>query len=77
MWCVRFAAGRVISRPNFAAVTAGVNLNGTTLTGDGGNPDLEPFRANQYDLSFEWYPDRRDDRGAGALFQGYPVLHRQ
>jgi len=54
----RFAAGRTVARANFAQIAPGINLNGTTLTATGGNPDLQPFRANQYDVSIEWYPDR-------------------
>src|SRR3546814_14511326 len=54
----RFAAGRTVARANFAQIAPGINLNGTTLTATGGNPDLQPFRANQYDMSIEWYPDR-------------------
>ncbi len=54
----RFAAGRTVARANFAQIAPGINLNGTTLTATGGNPDLQPFRANQYDVSLEWYPDR-------------------
>jgi iron complex outermembrane receptor protein len=56
---LRFAAGRTVARPDFADIAPGVNLNGTTLTGSGGNSQLKPFRANQYDVSFEWYPDRQ------------------
>ncbi|MBS0503890.1 MAG: TonB-dependent receptor [Proteobacteria bacterium] len=55
---LRFAAGRTVARPDFADIAPGVNLNGTTLTGSGGNSNLSPFRANQYDVSFEWYPEK-------------------
>jgi iron complex outermembrane receptor protein len=55
---IRFGAGRTVARADYAKLAPGVNLNGTTLTATGGNPDLDPFRANQYDLSLEWYPDR-------------------
>lgn len=54
---LRFAAGKTIARPDFVDITPGVNLNGTTLTGSGGNPNIEPYQANQYDVSLEWYPD--------------------
>jgi iron complex outermembrane receptor protein len=37
-----------------------VALNEGALTGNGGNPDLDPFRANQADVSLEWY------HGSGA-----------
>lgn len=55
---LRFAAGKTVARPDFTAINPGVNLNGTLLTGSGGDPNLAPYRANQYDLSVEWYPDR-------------------
>jgi iron complex outermembrane receptor protein len=54
---LRFAAGRTVARPDFADIAPGVNLNGTTLSGSGGNSNLDPFRANQYDVSLEWYPE--------------------
>ena len=54
----RAAAGRTVARADYVQLAPGVNLNGTTLTATGGNPELDPFRANQYDLSLEWYPDR-------------------
>jgi iron complex outermembrane receptor protein len=64
---LRFAAGRTVARPDFADIAPGVNLNGTTLSGSGGNSNLDPFRANQYDVSLEWYPER-DTIVALALF---------
>ena len=66
---MRFAAGRTVARPNFAQIAPGINLNGTTLTATGGNPDLEPFRANQVDLSLEWYPDRETIVAAAVYFK--------
>lgn len=66
---MRFAAGRTVARPNFAQIAPGINLNGTTLTATGGNPDLDPFRANQVDLSFEWYPDRETIIAAAVYFK--------
>lgn len=55
---LRFAAGRTVTRPDFVDITPGTDLNGTALTGRGGDPNLDPYRANQYDVSVEWYPDR-------------------
>jgi iron complex outermembrane receptor protein len=54
---LRFAAGKTVTRPDFVDITPGVDLNGTLLTGQGGDPNLQPYRANQYDASLEWYPD--------------------
>ena len=67
---LRFGAARVMARPllgNLApSVTAfSVPTGAGANTGGGitvGNPKLKPFRADNYDLSFEWY------FAEGALF---------
>jgi iron complex outermembrane recepter protein len=59
---VRFALGRAMTRPDFNDVAPRTSLNPGALSGTAGNPDLDPFRANMADLSFEWYP------GAGSIF---------
>lgn len=38
-----------------AAPNSGTFQAGTGLTGTGGNPDLNPMHAQQYDVSAEWY----------------------
>jgi iron complex outermembrane receptor protein len=53
---LRFAAARVMTRPNYTDIAPRTSLNPGALTGTSGNPELDPFRANQADLSFEWYP---------------------
>ncbi len=55
---LRLAAARVLNRPAYTELSPAVDLNETLFTGTGGNPDLEPFKANQYDLAFEWYFDQ-------------------
>lgn len=54
---VRFGVARVISRPPLDELRASRTLNNTTPppTGSGGNPLLQPFVANQLDVSYEWY----------------------
>ncbi|MET0535262.1 MAG: TonB-dependent receptor [Steroidobacter sp.] len=54
---VRGAFSKVISRPPLASLSPGGSIGGfsTPPTVTFGNPDLEPFRADAYDLSFEWY----------------------
>lgn len=68
---LRFAASKTIARPRMdemrANVTPGFNAlvcsgqpcpPGTTVnpwSASGGNPDLEPWRADAYDLAYEWY----------------------
>jgi iron complex outermembrane recepter protein len=59
---VRLAVGQVMSRANMADLRASSTFSvnaaaqgGPRLEGSGGNPYLEPFRANNFDLSFEKY----------------------
>lgn len=66
-WVIRLAASRQIQRPRLddlrAAISYSINTNeansptGLTpsLTGDGGNPLLRPFRANAVDFNIEKY----------------------
>jgi iron complex outermembrane receptor protein len=55
---VRFAAAKVMSRPDYTDVAPRVNLNIGALSGARGDPNLDPYRASQADVSLEWYPDR-------------------
>lgn len=59
---VRFAAAKVIARPQLASLTPGttsfpngLSANGTAPSVTVGNPYLNPFRATNLDLSFEKY----------------------
>ena len=53
----RFAAAKVITRPSLADLAPRLTLNssGVQLTAVGGNPQLKPFEAWQYDATVEWY----------------------
>ncbi|MGH8184763.1 MAG: TonB-dependent receptor, partial [Rhodanobacteraceae bacterium] len=51
----RLAAAKVIAwapYPNFLGSTS---LNGVTLLGNAGNPDLKPYKSYNYSASVEWY----------------------
>lgn len=59
---LRLAAGRVISRPTFADMSGQVEYSldrystaGPFFAGTGGNPDVKPYRAWNYNTSAEWY----------------------
>ena len=67
-WVVRLGAARVIARTPLDDLRAGATigaLNGLTIVnetdavpvvfGGNGNPKLDPFAANQFDISLEWY----------------------
>lgn len=61
---IRFGAAKVMARPQIGNTLAGTNYlvpttslaaTGPNFTATIGNVKLEPFRANTYDLSVEWY----------------------
>ena len=54
---LRFGAAKVMSRPGLGSLTPGVtvSVSGGARTVTGGNPNLDPIRADTYDLSAEWY----------------------
>ena len=64
---LRLAAARTMARPDFTDVSPRVTLNPGALTGQGGDPNVDPFRANQADVSLEWYHGK-DEILSGALF---------
>jgi iron complex outermembrane receptor protein len=51
----RFAASRTLARPDFSALGGAVTADDTTLTGNGGNPNLKPIRSTNFDAALEWY----------------------
>ncbi len=66
---VRFAAAKVMARPQLGFLTPGGTISTTgTLSISSGNPTLKPFRAKTFDASFEWYFDKNAFLGLG-LFQ--------
>ncbi|HET7535930.1 MAG TPA: TonB-dependent receptor, partial [Candidatus Didemnitutus sp.] len=52
---LRFAASQVIARPNYADMSSSVTLYDSIRTGVGGNPNLDPYKSNNFDAAFEWY----------------------
>ncbi|MGA6150350.1 TonB-dependent receptor [Stenotrophomonas sp. NPDC077461] len=54
---LRFGAAKVMARPGLGSLTPGVtvNVSGGARTVSGGNPNLDPIRANTADLGVEWY----------------------
>lgn len=55
---IRGAIAKVMSRPilDFLVPRYSVDTSRTPFYISGGNPDLKPYHAWQYDLSFEYYP---------------------
>jgi len=53
---LRFGASIAISRPPLDSLTTGYTLAASgPATGGGGNPRLDPFKADMIDFSYEWY----------------------
>ncbi|TQU33944.1 hypothetical protein DB807_22075, partial [Xanthomonas perforans] len=54
-WVLRFAANKTLSRPAFGDVSPRVSINRGDNEVSLGNPDLDPYRSQNLDLSFEKY----------------------
>ena len=52
---LRFGAARVMTRPDYAAMTNATTYNTETRVGTGGNSKIDPYRATQFDIGYEWY----------------------
>ena len=64
---LRLAAARTMARPDYTDVSPRVTLNPGALTGQGGDPDIDPYRANQLDVSLERYGGK-DSILSAAIF---------
>jgi TonB-dependent receptor len=64
---LRFSAGKTLSRPEYVdlAPSATVSIAGQSVTI--GNPNLDPIRANTYDLQAEWYYGKNAMVSLGAF----------
>ena len=52
---LRLSAAKVLTRPPLGSMSPYSSINPNNLTISRGNPDLDPFRANQADAAIEWY----------------------
>ncbi|WP_082731619.1 MULTISPECIES: TonB-dependent receptor [unclassified Sphingomonas] len=77
---LRAGAAQVVSYPNTTSLSNGVSLNnaatfdaqGRQITpggGNGGSPNLEPFKADQYDVSLEYYFGQRAVASVGYFYK--------
>lgn len=68
----RFAAYKSLTRPALSDLAPSLTyttLRPATLTAAGGNPDLKPYRATNFDLSFEFYPTRTTTLSAAVFYK--------
>lgn len=76
---LRGGVARVVAFPNTADLNNGVSLNNNAVfqngvqispgTGSGGAPNLDPFKATQYDLSLEYYYSDQGLLSAGLFYK--------
>ena len=68
---IRLGAAKVMSRPGLGNLTPGVTVAvaGGARTVAGGNPNLDPFRATNVDMSFEWYFNEGAMAGIGLFYK--------
>jgi iron complex outermembrane recepter protein len=66
---LRFAAAKVMARPDFTDIAPRISLNPGALSGASGNPDLDPYRANQADISVEVYPNANTSYAIGVYYK--------
>jgi len=75
----RVAAAKVISRPALGNLTPGgaVSTTGNNFSSTVGNPNLEPFRATNFDASAEWYFQRGAVLSAGYFHKKLRTFAQQ
>ncbi|MGQ3054286.1 MAG: TonB-dependent receptor [Roseateles sp.] len=52
---LRGSAAKVIARPNYGDMSSYLWIGDATLSGGGGNPNLNPYKSTNLDVSAEWY----------------------
>jgi len=67
----RTALSRSLSRPSFNATAPVLELeiNGDDISGKYGNPNLDPYESNNFDLSWEYYGDNLSFVSIGAFMK--------
>ncbi|NIJ21067.1 TonB-dependent receptor [Sphingomonas naasensis] len=65
----RLAASRVLTRPNVTQSAPQISVSTDAPTGSGGNPELVPFLASQFDGSLEWYFNRKGSLTAALFYK--------
>ncbi len=68
---IRLGAAKVMSRPGLGSLTPGatVAVAGGARTISSGNPNLDPIRATNVDLGFEWYFNEGAMAGVGLFYK--------
>lgn len=82
---VRAGYAKLMARPLYnyliPSMTCTINYANDGTAEDGpdscsaGNADLKPYEASQYDLSFEWYPNRDTQFSAGFFYKDIQTFY--
>lgn len=72
----RFSASRTMARPTLSNISPTVTANGTRRVINQGNPYLDPFRSNNFDVSLEWYLGTRGLVSVAAFYKDIVSLVR-
>lgn len=68
----RFSASRTLTRPQVDTLAPRVNFDvvrPNNLLASGGNPNLKPFVADNFDVTLEWYPNRSTAISIAAFYK--------
>jgi iron complex outermembrane recepter protein len=66
---VRLGLSRAMTRPDYIDISPLTTLNIGAFSGAQGNPNLDPFRANQGEITLEWYPDENTAISGGIFYK--------
>ncbi len=66
---MRFSAAEVMRRPNFGELSPTFQYNSDRVLATRGNPELDPYRATQFDIAFERYFDAGSLISATAFYK--------
>lgn len=66
---LRFGYSEVVARPSSRDLAVALDVDPKENAATAGNPNLEPFRANQFDVSLEWYGEDQTSVTAGLFFK--------
>jgi iron complex outermembrane receptor protein len=68
---LRGAVAKAMARPDYTALSSTTSLNDQLNTGSSGNPNLDPVRSTNFDLSAEWYFAPRSLVSFGVFYQDF------
>ena len=68
---LRAAIAKTMARPDYTALSSTTSLNDQLNSGSSGNPNLDPVRATNFDVSAEWYFAPRSLLSFGVFHQQY------